>query len=73
MDVVWYFVGKLQDNWDEYLLQFVDVIRLFVNRNIGFILNQFMFGCEVNLLVDLVFCLMNKNEDKSIDDYFIRF
>lgn len=72
MDAVRYFVGKSQDNWDEHLPQLADAIRSSVNRNTGFTPNQLMLGREVNLPADLVFRPTNKNEDKSIDDYFTR-
>lgn len=32
-----------------------------------------MFGCEVILLVDLVFCLLNIDEYENFDDYVIIF
>ena len=55
MDAVRCFVGKKQDNWDEFLPQLAGALRSTVNRSTGFTPNQLMLGREVNIPANLMF------------------
>lgn len=49
------FIKDEEIRWDRYLSFVIVVYRLSVYEVIGMILNFFMLGCELRMLLDMIF------------------
>ena len=61
MDAVRCYIGKSQNQWDEYLPQIAGALRSTVNRSTGFTPNKLMLGREICQPADLVYPLPTKD------------
>ena len=62
MDAIRCFVGKRQDNWDDFLPQLAGAISATINRSTGQTQNMMMFGRE-NMPADLMFASAYPKEE----------
>ena len=69
MDAVRCYVGRNQNEWDEYLPQISGALRATVNRNTGYTANRLMLGREVNQPAHLMYPLPRGNLTLDREEY----